>query len=141
MDYWNGTAWVEKRPARRPEARPADRAATAVMLLAAFVMLIPILGTSAASRRGSAAGCEVNPSSADVGEMYVVRAWGLPTRTALNLWTTAEGVTTGEPIGGTTDGTFTLDRSSDTAGVTTYAFSGPTGKGMKVYARCSVSAY
>jgi hypothetical protein len=109
------------------------------MILGLAAIMAPLQVILAA--RPHSSGCAVNPAIADVGETYVVSAWGLSTRTAINLWVTENGVTKGEPLGGTTDGTFTLDRTSQTAGVTTYAFSGPTGNNMKIYGTCSVSAY
>jgi hypothetical protein len=139
MSYWNGIAWNDGTPVERPAHRAVDRTATAAMLLGAIALLIPMLAASAS--RGGSAGCEVNPSSADVGEVYVVRAWGLPTGLAINLWTNEDGVTTGSPLGGTPDGTFALDEVSNSPGVTTYSFSGPTKKHTTVYSRCTVSAY
>lgn len=144
MSFWNGSRWIEEKtapPAPRP-SRTANWAATMAMLIGLAVIVAPLGMMAAASHRPSTtSGCAVSPSSADVGENYVVSAWGLSTRTAINLWVTENGVTKGEPLGGTTDGTFALDRSSQVAGVTTYTFSGPTGKNMKIYGSCTVSAY
>jgi hypothetical protein len=140
MSDWNGSAWTDGgQPQHR--TRSADRVATLVMLIGVVAMAVPILGASAATRHASGAGCEVNPSSADVGEVYVVRAWGLPTGIAINLWRTEDGVTTGSPLGSTTDGTFALNEVSKHPGVTTWAFSGPTRKNTTMYASCAVSAY
>jgi hypothetical protein len=143
MSYWDGIAWTTGGAAATPrrESQATRWGATAVMLLAAGLLILPFGAASAASHNAVGSGCSVNPSSADVGETYLVDAWGLSTRTAINLWVTENGVTAGEPLGGTTTGTFTLARSSTSAGVTTYTFTGPTGKNMKVYARCTVSAY
>jgi hypothetical protein len=105
--------------------------------LAAIVAPLQII----VAARPTSSGCAVNPASADVGEVYVVSAWGIPTGTAVNLWVTDDGVTTGSPLGSTPDGTFNLDEWSATAGVTTYTFSGPTKKHMTIYGTCSVSAY
>jgi|KBSMisStandDraft_5_1062788.scaffolds.fasta_scaffold513495_2 hypothetical protein len=143
MTDWNGTAWVQDADVqtRAKDGRVARWAATGAMLVIAVLLIVPFAGAFAASHGGTGSGCSVNPSAADVGETYVVHAWGLSTKTAINLWVTEDGVTTGEPIGGTTDGTFSISRASHTPGVTTYTFSGPTGKGMKIYGSCSVSAY
>jgi hypothetical protein len=111
------------------------------MVFGLAAVIVPLQLIAAASHHATNSGCSVNPSSVDVDEAYVLSAWGLSTRTAINLWVTENGVTTGSPLGGTTDGTFNIDAASHVAGVTTYAFSGPTGKNMKVYATCSVSAY
>jgi hypothetical protein len=143
MSYWDGTRWVQEEaaPSAPRPSRAANWAATAAMVVGLATVIAPLQLITAASHHGTNSGCAVSPSSADVGEAYVVSAWGLSTRTAINLWVTENGVTTGTPIGGTTDGTFALSLSSETAGVTTYTFSGPTGKNMKTYGSCSVSLY
>jgi hypothetical protein len=105
--------------------------------LAAIVAPLGLVGAA----RPAAAGCAVSPVTADVGETYVVSAWGLPTNSAINIWVTEGGVTIGRPLGGTSDGTFNLNEYSSMPGVATYAFSGPTRPNTKVYASCSVSAY
>jgi len=51
MSYWNGTAWLDERPAPQSKPRTADRAATGVMLVAAIALLIPVLGASAAGKK------------------------------------------------------------------------------------------
>jgi hypothetical protein len=143
MSFWNGTRWVAEQsapPASRP-SRAATWAATAAMAIGLAALMAPLSFIAAASHNATASGCSVSPASADVGATYVVSAWDLSTRTAINLWVTENGVTTGQPLGGTTDGTFSLNESSQTAGVTTYTFSGPTGNNMKIYGSCSVSAY
>jgi hypothetical protein len=143
MSYWDGTRWIADKtaPTAPRPSRAANWAATAVMVIGLAAVIAPLQFIAASSHHATTSGCAVNPSTTDVGETYVVSAWGLSTRTAINLWVTENGVTTGEPIGGTTDGTFTLNRSSQTAGVTTYTFSGPTGNNMKIYGSCTVSAY
>ena len=142
MSFWDGTRWVEAVSRPPPTPNAASRwAATAVMLLGLGALVAPLGLIGAASHRPAGSGCAVNPASADVGETYVVSAWGLPTGSAINLWVTENGATTGSPLGGTPDGTFNLNESSATAGVTTYTFSGPTRPNMKVYGTCSVSAY
>jgi len=84
--------------------------------------------------------CAITPSSAVVGQIYLVGAGGLPTATAINLWVTdPSGATTGSPLGSTPDGTFNLNESSGSPGTWTYAFSGPVKNHMDVYATCSVS--
>lgn len=144
MTYWDGTGWVEEprsAPAR-PPSRLATWAATAVMIIGFGGIALPLQLTAAASHKATASACAVNPASADVNERYIVSAWGLPTGTAINLWVTHDGSTTGSPLGSTTDGTFNLNEISTTAGVWTYTFSGPTKvKNTRVYGTCSVSAY
>jgi hypothetical protein len=143
MSFWNGTHWVEETPAP-PAPRPsraANWAATAAMTIGLAAILAPLQLIAAASHHSNNSGCAVSTASADVGEVYVVSAWGIPTGTAVNLWVTENGVTTGSPLGSTPDGTFALNEWSTTPGVTTYAFSGPTKNHMTVYGTCSVSAY
>ena len=143
MAYWKGTHWVHEEPAQAPRAasgRAKNWFATAVMAIGLMALIAPMSIIAAASHK-TPSGCSVNPASADVGETYVVSAWGIPTGTAVNLWVSADGVTTGSPLGSTPDGTFNLNESSSTAGVTTYTFSGPTKRHMTVYGSCSVSAY
>jgi len=108
------------------------------MVIGLVTLMLPFSSIAAASHK-SDPGCSVSPSAVGVDEGYVVSAWGLPTRTAINLWVTENGVTTGSPLGGAWDGTFNLGESSSVAGTTTYAFSGPTKNHMTVYATCSVS--
>ncbi len=143
MSFWDGSHWIEPPPdPPTPRlSRTAGWAATAVMILGLGALVAPLGLIGAASHRPASSGCAVNPASADVGETYVVSAWGLPIGSAINLWVTENGATTGSPLGGTPDGTFDLNESSATAGVTTYTFSGPTKPNMKVYGTCSVSAY
>jgi hypothetical protein len=142
MSDWNGTAWVEAGVPTSPvSSKRRNWAATILMALGLVALILPLQMTVAGSHRAATSGCSVSPNVVDVGEAYVVSAWGLSTRSAINLWVTENGVTKGEPIGGTTDGTFSLTRSSQTAGVTTYTFSGPTGRNMKIYGSCTVSAY
>ncbi len=143
MSFWNGTRWVDETtqsPAAKP-SRLANWAGTGLMILALGAIAVPLQFAAASSHHSTNSGCAVNPLSADVGETYVVSAWGLPTGIAINLWVTENGVTTGSPLGSTGDGTFNLNESSQTAGVTTYAFSGPTKQHMNVYGTCTVSAY
>ena len=139
MSFWNGQRWVaEARP--HPESSSvATWLATALLILGLAAILAPTALVGAA--RPTSAGCTVSTSSAPVGAPYVVSAWGLPTNSAVNIWVTEGGVTTGRPLGGTADGTFNLNQASSQVGVTTYAFSGPTKPKMKVYASCSVNAY
>ena len=143
MSFWNGTRWIADEPARegpRRKKRAADWIAT--ILMVALVPALLIVMASAALGAKPDSGCAVSTATAGVGETYVVSAWGLPTNGAINLWVTADGVTTGTPLGGSPDGTFNLNEWSTSPGVTTYAFSGPTRpNNMKVYAECSVSAY
>ncbi len=143
MSYWKGTHWVEDAPTpiTRERSRSASWIATVVMILGLIALMTPLSFIAAASHHSAPSGCAVDPSSADVGETYVVSAWGIPTGTAVNLWVSADGVTSGSPLGSTPDGTFNLNEASQTAGVTTYTFSGPTRKHMTVYGTCSVSAY
>jgi hypothetical protein len=86
--------------------------------------------------------CSISPSTAAVGQVYVVSMSGLPTGTAINLWVTdPNGSTTGSPLGSTPDGTFNLNESSPFAGQWTYTFSGPTKQNSTtVYGSCSVTA-
>ena len=85
--------------------------------------------------------CTITPAAVAVGQTYVVSVSGLPALSAINLWvTTPGGVTSGSPLGSTPNGSFNLDESSSSAGTWTYAFSGPTGHNMQVYATCSVTA-
>ena len=143
MSTWDGYRWVAEQaapPAPRP-SRAANWAATAAMVIGLAAVFAPLQLIAAASHHSSDSGCSVSPASAAVGDVYVVSAWGIPTGTAVNLWVTQNGVTTGSPLGSTPDGTFNLNESSQTAGVTTYTFSGPTKKHMAVYGTCSVEAY
>lgn len=143
MSTWDGNRWVPE-PSARPTSHRGSVAnwlATIAMIFGLVAIMVPLQLILAASHHASDSGCSVNPASADVGETYVVSAWGVPTGTAVNLWVTVDGVTTGSPLGSTPDGTFNLNESSATAGVTTYTFSGPTRKHMAVYGTCSVSAY
>jgi hypothetical protein len=141
MSYWDGTRWVADKaaPTAPRPSRAANWAATVVMVIGLAAVIAPLQLIAAASHRATDSACAVNPSWADVGETYVVSAWGLPTGIAINLWVTENGVTTGSPLGSTVEGTFNLDESSQTAGITTYAFSGPTKKNMTVYGTCTVS--
>jgi hypothetical protein len=143
MSFWNGSRWVEETPApqTQPPSRLANWAGTGLMILALGAIAVPLQFVAAASHHTSSSACAVNPSSADVGETYVVSAWGIPTGIAINLWVTEAGVTTGSPLGSTPDGTFNLDEVTSTPGVTTYTFSGPTKKNMTIYGTCTVSAY
>jgi len=139
MSFWNGTHWVAEPRTRPAPPREVTWLATAIMMIGLAAILVP-LGLVGAARPADA-GCAVSPVTADVGETYVVSAWGLPTNSAINIWVTEGGVTTGRPLGGTPDGTFNLNEYSSMPGVATYAFSGPTRPNMKVYASCTVSAY
>jgi hypothetical protein len=143
MSYWNGTHWVREGPTPPPRQRSgrANWVATSLMAIGLVALIIPASFIAAASPHTAASGCSVSTGSADVGEVYMVSAWGIPTGTAVNLWVTENGVTTGSPLGSTPDGTFNLSMSSQAAGVTTYTFSGPTRKHMAVYGTCTVSAY
>jgi hypothetical protein len=111
------------------------------MIIGLVALMIPLQLILAASHHTNDSGCSVSSETVDVGQTYVVSAWGIPTDTAVNLWVTVDGVTSGSPLGSTPDGTFNLNESSSVAGVTTYTFSGPTRKHMTVYGTCSVSAY
>jgi hypothetical protein len=143
MAYWDGTRWIAETPPRRQPQPRASRArdwtATILMLLGLAIIVVPLSLVGAA--RPTTAGCSVTPGSASIGATYVVSAWGLPTNSAINIWVTEGGTTTGRPLGGTPDGTFNLSQASWSAGVTTYAFSGPAKPHTKVYATCSVSSY
>jgi hypothetical protein len=143
MSFWNGTHWVSENPTPGPrrESHGANWLATVLMAIGLAALMAPMSFIAAASHHATASGCSVSPSSADVGETYMVSAWGIPTGTAVNLWVTEDGVTTGSPLGSTPDGNFNMNESSQTAGVTTYTFSGPTKRHMAVYGTCSVSAY
>jgi hypothetical protein len=144
MTFWNGSHWVDETPTSATPTKASrlhNWAATGLMILSLTAIAVPIQLVAAASHHDSSSGCAVDPSSADVGETYVVSAWGIPTGTAVNLWITEDGVTTGRPLGSTPDGTFNLNEASLTAGVTTYAFSGPVKQHMTMYGTCSVSAY
>jgi hypothetical protein len=140
MSFWDGTRWVpEEQTAAPTGSRRTTWAATLVMVLGLVALVVPFSSTAASSQK-SVAGCSVSPAAVGVNAVYPVSAWGLPTRGVINLWVTENGVATGSPLGGTTDGTFNLSRSSSSAGTTTYAFSGPTKGQMTVYATCSVTA-
>lgn len=141
MSFWDGTRWVQAEHTAAPTGSPrAKWAATLVMVIGLVALLVPFSSIAAASHK-SDPGCTVSPSVVGVSERYTVSAWGLPTRTAINLWVTENGVTTGSPLGGTSDGTMNLSKSSPIAGTATYTFSGPTKGHMTVYATCSVDAY
>ena len=128
-----------------PSIRRAHRAA---VVLALAITSIATSGALAAKPSGGGGGhrndppCVISPSAVVVGQVYVVSVSGLPTGTAINLWVTdPNGSTTGSPLGSTPDGSFNLDESSSSAGMWTYAFSGPTKQqNTTVYATCSVSA-
>jgi hypothetical protein len=108
------------------------------MIIGLVAMTLPVGAVFAGRNSGS--DCSISPSVASVGQRYTVSAWGLPTRTAINIWVTdPDGVTVGRPLGGTPDGRFDLRESSSSAGTWRYAFSGPTRKHMAVYATCSLS--
>jgi hypothetical protein len=141
MTFWNGSHWVDETPTPTKPSRLHNWAATSLMVLALGAVALPLQLVAAASHHSSTSGCAVDPLSADVGETYVVSAWGIPTGIAVNLWVTENGVTAGSPLGSTPDGAFNLNEVSSTPGVTTYTFSGPTKKNMTVYGTCSVSAY
>jgi hypothetical protein len=144
MSFWNGSRWVPKKmapPAPRP-SRTANWTATIAMLIGLGVIAAPLGMMAAASRHTDNSGCAISTSAADVGEAYVVSAWGIPTGTAVNIWVTDPNDTTvGRPLGSTPDGTFNLKESSDSAGTWTYAFSGPTKKHMTWYGTCAVDVY
>jgi hypothetical protein len=144
MSYWDGTQWVADKtaPTAPRPSRAANWAATAVMVIGLAALIAPLQLIAASSHHGTNSGCAVSPSRADVGETYVVNAWGIPTGTAVNIWVTDPNNTTvGRPLGSTPDGTFNLDESSAFAGTWTYAFSGPTKNHMTMYGTCSVDAY
>ena len=139
MSFWNGTQWVHAEPDGAPtRSRLARWPATFVMVLGLVALIVPFSPIAAASQK-SDPGCSVSAVTVGVNTVYTVSAWGLPTRGAMNLWVTENGVTTGSPLGGTSDGTFNLSKSSSVAGTTTYAFSGPTRNHMTMYATCSVA--
>jgi len=114
-----------------------------IAAVAAVLLVAPAL----AAKGGHAAAppCTISPSTAAVGQVYVVSASGLPTSTAINLWVTdPNGNTSGSPLGSTPTGTFNLNESSSFAGQWTYTFSGPTKNNASttvVYASCSVDSY
>ena len=115
----------------------------AILAPAVVGMLVLGAGAGHAAPGGHKADplCSITPSSAAVGQIYVVGASGLPTGTAINLWVTdPSGATTGSPLGSTPDGTFGMNESSASAGLWTYAFSGPVKQHTDVYASCSVAA-
>ncbi len=112
-----------------------------------FVVLMTATIVAAGAQAGLAAShrvdpvCTISPNPAAVGATYVVSASGIPTGTAINLWVTdPSGATTGSPLGSTPDGTFGMNESSASAGLWTYAFSGPVKQHTDVYASCSVAA-
>ena len=141
MSYWDGYRWAAETTTPTPQPRRANRAATAVMLIGALALLVPLASISAASRRHSDPPCTVSASSVAVGETYWLSASGLPTGIAINLWVNDATGTSGSPLGSTTDGTFRMQESSRVAGTTTYAFSGPTKQNSTfVYSTCSVEA-
>jgi hypothetical protein len=115
----------------------------AIVLLAASSSLL--LGTMAGvgqAAKPQAASCWMDPSTAPVGQDYLVHAAGLPKLTAINIWITEpDGTVIGRPLGTTPDGTFDLWESSDSAGTYEYAFSGPTKPNTKMLADCSMDAY
>jgi hypothetical protein len=141
MSFWDGSRWVQaEQTATNPRSRRANWAATLVAVIGLVALIVPFSSVAAASQK-SDPGCSVSPALVGVNTSYTVSAWGLPTRTGINLWVTENGVTTGSPLGGTWDGTFNLSESSSVAGTITYAFSGPTKNHMTVFATCSVDAY
>lgn len=141
--FWNGTRWVPGEPPPRAGRASTSRLtawiATLIMVLGLATPAIPAI-VAAASHHAPSSGCSISPSDTTVGAAYTVSAWGIPTRTAVNLWVTEDGTTVGRPLGSTPDGTFNLQESSSTSGVTTYEFTGPVKKHMAVYGTCSVTA-
>lgn len=146
MSFWDGTRWVDDDLGPAPAgSRTGTWAATAVMILGLVALMIPFGATSAASRHRFDPPCTINPSPVSVNQTYVVSVTGLPIDKAINLWVTdPTGGVTGSPIGGTSDGTFSLSRSSAFAGMWTYTFKGADKQNAAttpVYATCSVDAY
>jgi hypothetical protein len=146
MSFWDGTKWSDAESApstiapKSTGSRRANWAATAVMVIGAMALILPLAATSAASHRYSDPPCTISASSVGVGETYWVSVAGLPTGIAINLWVTDSTGTTGSPLGSTGDGTFSMQESSNVSGTTTYAFSGPTKRNSVVYSTCSVDA-
>lgn len=159
MAALDGAQWTPEqlpRPATIARIPSSSTGQIARALLVASIAIAVIVGVfatgtvrlsgtetaQAAAHHSLGSGCAADPSSAAVNATYLVSAWGLPTRVAINLWVTHDGTTTGRPLGSTPDGTFNLDESSSTSGVWTYTFSGPTKKKhTAIYATCSVTAY
>jgi hypothetical protein len=143
MSYWDGTRWIADKAAPAPTpSRLHNWAATAVMVFGLAAVIAPLQLIAASSHHATNSGCDVSAASADVGETYIVSAWGIPTGTGVNIWVTdPNGSTVGRPLGTTLDGTFNLEESSAFGGTWTYAFSGPTKNHMTMYGTCSVDAY
>jgi hypothetical protein len=145
MTFWNGSHWVDETPASSSPTKPSrlhNWAVTGLMVLSLTAIALPLHLVAAASHHSGNSGCAVNPANADVGEVYVVSAWGIPAGAAVNIWVTdPNNVTVGRPLGTTLDGTFALNESSAFAGPWTYAFSGPVKNHTTMYGTCSVDAY
>lgn len=141
MSYWDGNRWSDAETnTKSTRSRRANWAATAVMVIGAAALLVPFAASSAASRRPSHPPCTIGASSVAVGETYLLGVSGLPTGLAINLWVTDSTGTTVTPIGSTSDGTFNFQESSKVAGITSYAFTGPTKQKTTTYSTCSVTA-
>jgi len=116
------------------------RFAQGVVLALAVTALIASTAAYAARPLKKDPSCSISPSSAAVGQTYIVGASGLPTGIAINLWVTdPTGNTSGSPLGSTGDGTFNLNESSPVAGTTTYEFTGLIRNNTQIYATCSVT--
>jgi len=114
-----------------------------IVVLAVVSLALGGLAGMASAGRRTDPWCAISPSTAGVGQSYIVHAEGLPILQPINLWVAQpDGTVTGSPLGSTPDGTFSLEEASDAAGVWTYAFSGVVRKGStKIYATCSMQAY
>jgi len=90
MSFWDGTRWVDEQDAsrqtgsRRERSRRTDWLATAIMILGLVALLVPFVGTSAASRRHAptltiscgASTCNVGGSLTISGAGYTPSAGG-----------------------------------------------------------------
>jgi hypothetical protein len=90
MWFWDGTHWVDERDGRAPieprseRSKRADWVATAIMVLGLVALIVPIAGTSAASRKHDptltascgASACTVGGSLTISGAGYTPSAGG-----------------------------------------------------------------
>jgi hypothetical protein len=90
MSFWDGTRWVDERDAgrltgsSRQHTRRTDWLATAIMILGLVALMLPLAGTSAASRRHDptlavscgASACTVGGSLTISGAGYTPSAGG-----------------------------------------------------------------
>ena len=108
-----------------------------VSVLAATLLVVAATGAHAA-RTGSNGKCWADPGTVEMGQSYVLRATGLPTDKALNVWISDANGTVGYPFGMSHDGTEAWDETASVYGSTTYTVSGAVRGNMKIYASCSM---